>query len=154
LFAFHRRIFWNSLCGAGIAAMDSLKPYSPTRPISDFLGQVIHGDCISVMATMPDKCVDFILTDPPYFVRFKDRTGRSVSNDDNDRWILPAFSQMFRVLKNNTYCVSFYGWNKTDRFLTAWRECSFSILGHFVFVKHYASYVRRIQMKHEQAYLL
>jgi site-specific DNA-methyltransferase (adenine-specific) len=125
-----------------------------TTPISAFLGQVICGDCISVMQTMPSESVDFALTDPPYIVHFQDRSGRRVSNDDNDRWLQPAFSKLFRVLKKNTYCISFYGWNTADRFLKAWRQSGFIVLGHFVFVKRYASFVRRVQMKHEQAYLL
>ncbi len=28
--------------------------------------QVVQGDCIEVMKTLPDKCVDVIITDPPY----------------------------------------------------------------------------------------
>lgn len=32
----------------------------------DFINKVIHGDCLDVMKQMPDKCVDLVLTDPPY----------------------------------------------------------------------------------------
>jgi site-specific DNA-methyltransferase (adenine-specific) len=32
----------------------------------DFINKVIHGDCLEVMRQMPDKCVDLVLTDPPY----------------------------------------------------------------------------------------
>ena len=42
-----------------------------------------RGDCIEVMRRMPSRSVDFILTDPPYLVRYKDRTGRTIANDDN-----------------------------------------------------------------------
>jgi site-specific DNA-methyltransferase (adenine-specific) len=68
--------------------------------------------------------------------------------------MFPAFSELYRVLKPNSYCVSFYGWSKADRFLSVWRECGFYPVGHFVWVKRYASCVRHSQMKHEQAYLL
>ena len=30
---------------------------------------VICGDCLPIMSDMPDKCVDLIVTDPPYGVR-------------------------------------------------------------------------------------
>src|SRR3990167_4707343 len=30
------------------------------------LNKVILGDCLEVMKGMPDKCVDLVLTDPPY----------------------------------------------------------------------------------------
>ena len=32
----------------------------------------------------PDS-VDFVLTDPPYIVRYRGRDGRTVKNDDNDQ---------------------------------------------------------------------
>jgi DNA modification methylase len=38
---------------------------------------IINGDCTEVLKTIADESVDFVLTDPPYFVRYKDRTGRS-----------------------------------------------------------------------------
>lgn len=103
---------------------------------------------------MPNASVDFVLTDPPYLVRYKDRSGRMIENDDNTHWLFPAFSEVFRVLKPDAYCVSFYGWTKAERFLSVWKECGFRPVGHFVWVKRYASCVRHSQMKHEQAYLL
>lgn len=30
------------------------------------INQIIQGDCLEVMKTLPDKCVDLVLTDPPY----------------------------------------------------------------------------------------
>lgn len=32
----------------------------------DYINKVIQGDCLEVMKGMPDKCVDLVLTDPPY----------------------------------------------------------------------------------------
>lgn len=32
----------------------------------DFINKVIQGDCLEIMKQMPDKCVDLVLTDPPY----------------------------------------------------------------------------------------
>jgi len=103
---------------------------------------------------IPDASVDFILTDPPYLVRYKDRKGRTIANDDNPNWLFPAFSELFHVLKPNSYCVSFYGGSKAGRFLTVWKECGFKPVGHFVWIKDYDSCVRHNQMRHEQAYLL
>jgi len=116
--------------------------------------RIIHGDALQELRKIPDASVDLVLTDPPYLVRYKDRAGRTIANDDNSRWLFPAFSELFRVLKPNSYCLSFYGWSKAERFLSAWKECGFQPVGHFVWVKNYASCVRHNQMKHEQAYLL
>jgi adenine-specific DNA-methyltransferase len=124
------------------------------KSISTQLDTVLHGDCIDAMRGLPGGIADFILTDPPYITRYQDRSGRRVINDDNDRWLEPAVQQMFRVLKDDAFCVSFYGWNSAERFLKAWRSAGFRIVGHIVFRKSYASSIRFLQRQHEAAYLL
>lgn len=34
--------------------------------IDKYLNKITHGDCIEIMRELPDKCIDLILTDPPY----------------------------------------------------------------------------------------
>lgn len=119
-----------------------------------FRNQVIHGDCVEVMRRMPSACVDFILTDPPYVCRYRSRDGETVRNDDNSVWIRPAYREMYRVLKPDSLCLTFYGWHKADVFIDAWQAAGFRIVGHVVFCKSYASSVRRLTRCHEQAYLL
>ncbi len=36
---------------------------------------ILHGDCISIMRSLPASSIDFVLTDPPYLVRYQDREG-------------------------------------------------------------------------------
>ncbi|MBB6010797.1 DNA methyltransferase [Brucella intermedia] len=115
---------------------------------------IFNGDCIDVMRSFDRASVDFILTDPPYVTNFRDRQGRTVANDDNGRWLRPAFNQMHRVLKDGGFCVSFYGWNKVDLFMDAWKAAGFRVVGHLVFRKRYASSTRFLRYEHEQAYLL
>src|SRR5271170_4154562 len=45
-------------------------------------GRILQGDCTQHMRAMPGRSVDFILTDPPYVTRYRDRSGRSVANND------------------------------------------------------------------------
>lgn len=115
---------------------------------------VLHGDCISIMRSLPANSVDFILTDPPYLVRYQDREGRSIHNDSNSDWLMPAFSEAYRVLKQDHFMISFYGWTQVDKFFHAWRSAGFRIVGHLVFRKQYASRSRFLKYQHEQAYLL
>jgi site-specific DNA-methyltransferase (adenine-specific) len=116
--------------------------------------RILRGDCVEVMRDLPAESVDFILTDPPYLVRYRDRAGRTVANDDNDRWLKPAFAEMLRLLKPDTLALSFYGWNAVDRFFDAWKAAGFSVVGHLVFRKRYASCKRFFEYRHESAYLL
>lgn len=30
---------------------------------------ILHGDCIEILKTLPDKSVDLIFADPPYFMQ-------------------------------------------------------------------------------------
>lgn len=115
---------------------------------------VLHGDCISIMRSLPANSIDFILTDPPYLVRYQDREGRTIQNDSNSDWLVPAFSGAYRVLKQDHLMISFYGWTQVDRFIHAWRNAGFRIVGHLVFHKQYASKSRFLKYQHEQAYLL
>lgn len=119
-----------------------------------FLDRVIHGDSLKVMVQIPDACVDFVLTDPPYVVRYCSRDGRKIVGDDRTDWITPAFHEVYRVLKPDRFCVSFYGWSKVDAFMDAWRKAGFYPVGHLVWVKKYASGERFLSYRHEQAYLL
>ncbi len=115
----------------------------------------IHcGDCTRLMTGMEGNSVDFILTDPPYITRHRGRDGRTVANDDNARWLKPAFAGMHRVLKPGGFAISFYGWNKVDLFFEAWKSAGFRIVGHIVFSKRYASSAKFLRYHHEQAFLL
>jgi len=115
---------------------------------------IFNADCIDVMRSFDRGSVDMIVTDPPYITRYRSRDGQTVANDDNARWLRPAFNQMHRVLKDGGFCVSFYGWNKIDLFFEAWKEAGFRVVGHIVFRKGYASSERFLRYEHEQAYLL
>jgi hypothetical protein len=118
------------------------------------LDTILQGDCIKVMSCMASAAVDFVLTDPPYIARYCSRTGQSVLNDDNGAWLQPAFTQIYRLLKPGSFCVSFYSWSKADRFIAAWRSAGFRMVGHLVFRKKYTSSARFLRYQHEQAYLL
>jgi adenine-specific DNA-methyltransferase len=115
---------------------------------------IIHGDCVEAMKRLPEGSAGFILTDPPYLVNYRDRHGRCVRNDDSAAWLKPAYREMFRVLRPDAFCVTFYGYTKIDLFMDAWKSAGFRVAGHFVFPKRYTSSSYHTQYRHEQAYLL
>lgn len=43
-----------------------------------FIDQIIHGDSASILNTLPKDSLDLIVTDPPYLVNYRDRSGRSL----------------------------------------------------------------------------
>ena len=115
---------------------------------------VLHGDCVTVMATLPAASVDLVLTDPPYGCNYRDRAGRRVANDNRTDWLAPAFAQVARVMKPDSLCVSFYGWHVVDQFMAAWRAAGLRPVAHLVFPKRYASRTGTFEARHEQAYVL
>lgn len=119
-----------------------------------FLNTILLGDCCSVMQQFPDNSIDLVLTDPPYLINYQSRDGRTIAGDTNDAWLLPSFSEAFRVVKRGGLCISFYGWSKADRYLAAWKEAGFRPVGHLVLIKSYTSGSAFLQYRHEQAYLL
>ncbi len=115
---------------------------------------VVHGDCIQVLSQVSSESVDFVLTDPPYIAKYVSRDGQKIANDDRADWLQPAFKQIFRVLKKDSFCISFYGWHQVDKFMHAWRIAGFRPVGHLVFQKSYSSKEVFLSYRHEMAYLL
>jgi adenine-specific DNA-methyltransferase len=118
------------------------------------INTIIHGDCVNVLPTLPSASVSFILTDPPYLVSYKPRDGRTVAGDGNGAWLKPSFAEMYRLLKDDGFCFSFYGWPHADRFMEAFRAAGFRPVGHFSFPKRYTSSVGHVRCQHECGYLL
>jgi site-specific DNA-methyltransferase (adenine-specific) len=70
--------------------------------IEDYIGKVINGDCIEVMAKMPESYVDLIVTSPPYGVGI----AYDSFNDDIEFEQYKLFSaswlrEAYRVLKDD-----------------------------------------------------
>jgi adenine-specific DNA-methyltransferase len=116
--------------------------------------RIINGDCTQALKDIAPESVDFVLTDPPYFVNYRDRDGRTIKNDRHPGAVLDAFSDVYRVMKPNSLCVSFYGWQAIDAFMTAWKRAGFTPVDHIVWRKEYASSTRFVNRVHEQAYVL
>ena len=114
----------------------------------------LQGDCVEVMRQLRSCSVDFALTDPPYLAHYCSRDGRKVANDGDATWLKPAFAEIFRVLRRDSFCVSFYGWHQADKVIAAWRGAGFRLAGHLTFTKQYPSTERFLRYHHENAYLL
>lgn len=115
----------------------------------------IHcGEAASVISSFPVDSVDLVVTDPPYLCNYRDRDGRSIANDDLPSSVLPVFAEVYRVLKPNSYCISFYGWNAIAQFAAAWDAAGFKTVGHIVWPKTYASRAGHALYRHESAFIL
>jgi len=86
--------------------------------MNDLIGKITQGDCLELMRVLPDKCIDLVLTDPPYGIgiaktgsignpdgpcrAWKTRVKRTFEKSDWDNKIpdKEVFEEMFRVSKN------------------------------------------------------
>ena len=69
--------------------------------------KLLQGDCLELMATLPDNCVDLICTDPPYFRVKKEWWDRQWDKPQGFLdWIDKLAEQWQRILKPNgsLYC--------------------------------------------------
>lgn len=62
------------------------------------LGRIIHGDCLSIVSTLPEECIDLIITSPPYADNRKKSYG-GVPVKHYVEWFSPISDQLKRVLK-------------------------------------------------------
>ena len=96
--------------------------------LDDLIGKITCADCLDILKQLPDKCVDLVLTDPPYGigasnVRFKNgnnKTGgdRFVGkNWDNNKISQEYFIELFRISKNQII----FGWNYYSNILPTTR---------------------------------
>lgn len=71
-----------------------------SRPVAKKLplDQIIRGDCLDVLSTLPDDSVDLVITSPPYADN-RQKTYLGVPVQKYVQWMLPITYQIKRVLK-------------------------------------------------------
>lgn len=130
----------------------------PRAPYYEHRGITLyHGDCREILPELESGSADMAITDPPYLVSYRGRWGsdwEGIQGDSDPSWLEPAFVEIWRVLKQDSLCLSFYGWPHADTFLGAWKLVGFRPVSLIVFLKQKwgLGYFSRTQ--HETAYLL
>jgi len=85
------------------------------------INMIIPGDCLSVMAEMPDNSIDAIVTDPPYGLKFM--------NKDWDHGIpgIPYWEEALRVAKPGAHLLCFGGTRTYHRLTCAIEDAGWEI---------------------------
>jgi site-specific DNA-methyltransferase (adenine-specific) len=64
------------------------------------LDNILKGDCLNTLKTLPDSCVNLIFTSPPYADNRK-KTYKGIPIKEYVNWFLPISSELHRVLKSD-----------------------------------------------------
>lgn len=79
--------------------------------IDKYINQIINADCMDILKQLPDKCIDLVLTDPPYGIgeaagknlsrgKLAKPTQYAIKDWDNKIPKKEIFDEIFRVSKN------------------------------------------------------
>jgi site-specific DNA-methyltransferase (adenine-specific) len=116
-----------------------------------------HGDCREILPELPPESFDIVLTDPPYLVSYPGRWGSDwgiIEGDTDQSWVLPVYRELWRILRPDSICLTFYGWPSADVFFEAWSLTGFRPVSVLVLVKGRWGLGYFTRAQHEQAYVL
>lgn len=66
----------------------------------EYLNKIIHGDCINILKNIPDKSIDLIILDPPYWKVVQQKWDYQWrTEEDYLQWCLNWFPEVARVIK-------------------------------------------------------
>lgn len=76
--------------------------------IESIKNTVMYGDCLEVMKTLPDKCIDCIMTSPPYNIgkmhsnqtQLGSYSGNDMNESDYQNWQVDFMNECYRILKD------------------------------------------------------
>ncbi len=76
--------------------------------VEQYINKIINADCLDILKQLPDKCIDLVLTDPPYGLNKKFKGGKSGKMNFNSivdkGWDFTpdkeVFEEIVRVSKN------------------------------------------------------
>lgn len=90
--------------------------------MEQYINKIICADCLDILKQLPDKCIDLVLTDPPYGMNFVSNYRQNkydkIQNDDNLDWLDGWCKQINRVKKDDAHLYIFCSWHNVDVFKT------------------------------------
>lgn len=88
--------------------------------MEQYINQIINADCLDILKRLPDKCVDLVLTDPPYGMDYqsgwREIQYNKIEGDKNLEWLPEFLKELKRVSKDDAIWYVFCSWHKVDKF--------------------------------------
>ena len=102
------------------------------------LNQIINGDCLEFMKTLPDNCIDLVVTDPPYGDNIGyERNDKEILNNEDESINYKFLEIIYSKMKINTTMYLFSNW-KFEVLLRNWitKNSKFNIRMLLIIVKN------------------
>lgn len=81
--------------------------HSAVLEFPDLINNLVEGDCVQVLKTVPDNSIDLVVTSPPYFVNKSYETDWTF--DKYESLMSSVFQEVYRVLIPGRYFVVNFG---------------------------------------------
>lgn len=101
---------------------------------SDIASRINLGDSVEFIKTLPDESLDCIITDPPFGVDYDSRVRGTVGTasayeDSSESYIrlLGMVPDLYRTLKNDSFCVWFFGMSWYTEVRAAFISAGFTV---------------------------
>lgn len=88
--------------------------------VNDLIGKITCADCMDILKQLPDKCIDLVLTDPPYGMNYqsgrREQRYEKIQDDNNLDWLPEFLNELKRVSKDDAIWYLFCSWHNVDIF--------------------------------------
>lgn len=91
----------------------------------NYLNKVVCGDCVKIMKHFPDGVIDFILTDPPYSLRYN-FANDDLSYEQQKDFMNIYCKEFFRVLKSGGVVATFLSQEMSHYWFFISKNCGFT----------------------------
>lgn len=103
--------------------------------ISGMINSIIHADCMDVLRELPDKCVDLVLTDPPYFRIAKNEWDNQWKDiTEFQKWVGEIGLELRRIMKDNA-SFFWFGDDKTIAYCQVKLDKIFHLINSLIWEK-------------------
>lgn len=108
------------------------------------LNKIYNRDCIVGMQSLPDKCIDLVVTDPPYLMNYRTNHRKNKHHKfcreikgDNDFGLIESYiKECYRVLKDDSAMYVFCNLVQLPFFMNTAISAGFKIKNIIVWVKN------------------
>lgn len=93
----------------------------------DALVTLHEGDCLEVLAALPDASIDAVVTDPPYSLAFMGRSWDTFKPSEFQAWCEKWATECLRVLRPGGYLLAFGGTRTYHRLACGIEDAGFEV---------------------------